>query len=256
MGITFSLALLLVIFAYLAQAPGTAAKLGLANARLDLRLKSLTGYALALMLLSLGFFLAGVPLDSSVTETAVTPATTIATPAADISQNDTTLPTALITPTQTISETIATLDIEQTPSSGSFGGPPPGQEENEAETSPETGPATPEATPLPTDSPTPVTFTPTATAMATPTASATPTITPTPIEGPTAVLNLGGGVVWLYRSPGAQTLIVLHDEEVVLLRNGYANRAGIIWREVSTGDGTTGWVEESFLTIVEEAEND
>lgn len=255
MGVTFSLALFMVILAYLAQAPGTAAKLGLANARLDYRLKSLTGYALALMLLSLGFFLAGVPLDSSDTDTAVSPIAPSATPAANVGQDDTIIPTAQITTTQTISETIATLDLEQTPSSGAFGGPPPGQEENEAEAEPEAEGGAPEATPQPTNSATPVTFTPTATATATPTASATPTATPTPIDGPTAVLDLAGGVVWLYRSPGGQTLIVLQDQEVVLLRNGYANRAGIIWREVSAGDGTIGWVEESFLTIVEETED-
>jgi hypothetical protein len=64
MGVTAVFALLMTILAYLAQSPRAIVRLGLAGQRLDLRVKLFTGYALASLILMLGFFLAGVPLDN------------------------------------------------------------------------------------------------------------------------------------------------------------------------------------------------
>lgn len=69
------------------------------------------------------------------------------------------------------------------------------------------------------------------------------------MEGETAVLNLGGSVIWLRRSPGGQNVQLLQDQEQVLLYPGRANRAGALWRQVAAGNGTLGWVEERFLLI-------
>lgn len=251
MGVTFFLALIMVLLAYLGQSPGSANKLGLGGARLDLKVKSLTGLALALMLFSLGFFIAGVPLDSGTTETAVIPPTATAS---QTNEFDTTLtPTAVEIEATTVPLTQTssiTNDISLTPSSGAFGGPPPDQEEDVSPSPENDTVAT--AIPEETTTATPETPSPTAVSTATATATPTPTLTPTPIDEATAVLDLAGGVVWLYRSPGGQTVVVLQDQEVVILRNGRANRAGIIWQEVSTGDGTVGWVEQQFLTLPEE----
>jgi hypothetical protein len=248
MGITFVIALLMVILAYIAQSPGFAARIGLGGTRIAYQVKTYTGYALASMLLFLGFFLAGVPLDPALTATAV-PTTT---PTAQT--NIGLIPTATITDTLS-AEPPSTPDPNATltPSSGAFGGPPPGAEDElvgTAVTGTVSATNTPTITPSPTE--TPVTFTPTPTASSTPTATPTPTVTPTPIEGETAVLDLGGGVIWLRRSPGGQNLVVLQDREVVILHPGHANRAGVIWQQVATGNGDIGWIEEQFLLITEE----
>lgn len=266
MGVTFGGAFVMVILAYIAQSPGFAARIGLAGTRIAFQVKTFTGYALALMLLFLGFFLAGVPLDPALVATAVpteTPSTL-----ADFSFVPTTAGTDDVLPTAdgTVQPSATPDPAALTPVSGAFGGPPPGLGDDVAEietavssgeatsASPET---TPTATPTSAFTPTPVTFTPTptssptATATPTPTLTPTPTVTPTPIVGETAVLNLTGGVIWLQRSPGGQNLLVLQDQEVVILHAGRANRAGVIWREVAAGNGTIGWVEERFLQLNE-----
>ncbi|NJN54201.1 MAG: hypothetical protein HC804_05240 [Anaerolineae bacterium] len=146
------------------------------------------------------------------------------------------------------------LDAVQTPASGAFGGPPPNQDatsgpgDNAISAAPSIAASTADdSLPIVANTATPVTFTPTPTNSPTATATPTPTITPTPIDGETAVLDLGGSVIWLRRSPGGQNLVVLQDQELVILHTGRANRAGIFWREVATGNGTIGWVEEQFL---------
>ena len=64
MGITAVGTTLMLILAYVAQSPRLLKRLGLSGYRLDLRARTFTGYALALLLLSSGFFLAGVPLGT------------------------------------------------------------------------------------------------------------------------------------------------------------------------------------------------
>ncbi len=267
MGVTFAGAFVMVILAYIAQSPGFAARIGLGGTRIVHQVKTFTGYALAFMLLFTGFFLAGVPLDPRLTATAVptTAANLAVPPTLAGAASPVPTETAGVLPETEAADVTSTPDPNTvlTPSSGAFGGPPPGQEgEPEAvgtpaasglDTTPSATAVTdPAVTPSPTNTVTPVTFTPTPTHSPTPTATATPTITPTPIDGQTAVLNLGGSVIWLRRSPGGQNLLVLQDQETVILHAGRANRAGILWREVATGDGTVGWVEEQFLLFAED----
>jgi hypothetical protein len=62
MGLAGFGALAAIALALLAQSPRLLARLNLSGQRLDRRAKTLTGYGLALLLLAMGFFLAGVPL--------------------------------------------------------------------------------------------------------------------------------------------------------------------------------------------------
>jgi hypothetical protein len=72
MGLAGFGALVAIALALLGQSPRLLARLNLVNQRLDRRVKAFTGYGLALLLLAMGFFLAGVPLGeggAAVTET-------------------------------------------------------------------------------------------------------------------------------------------------------------------------------------------
>jgi hypothetical protein len=83
----------------------------------------------------------------------------------------------------------------------------------------------------------------------TPTETPVPTLTPTPITGQTAVIDIGGGNVWLHRSPGGQNLIILSSGDIVIVLNGRANQGGILWQEVMTVNGVVGWIQEEFLVF-------
>lgn len=240
MGVTFVLALLMVVLAYLALTPGTLARLGLGWLRLDLRVKMLNGYALAFMLLALGFFLAGVPLEGFTGETAVTD-----TPEAVASNGSG--QSGMFIPTSTPG---GEAEV-QTPEMGTpeTDGSAAGEEENgedEGTAVAQSGAFVPQPTATGTVT---ATVTPTLTPTPSPTPSPTPTMTPTPIDGETAVIDAGGAGTWMYRSPGGQRLLPLQNQEVVLVYPGHANRTGLIWRQVAKGDGTLGWVEEQFLTF-------
>lgn len=267
MGVTAVLALLMTIFAYLAQSPRALMRLGLAGYRLDLRVKLFTGYALASLILMLGFFLAGVPISSEASTAATTPTAEIAAlPTSANTGAMGTVPETAVPATQPQTEASNTDDrTTETPSSGAFGGPPAsGSDEVPTEAATQT--ATPEqAGPSPTPggattivaSPAAAVTTeagtataaPTATATATPlpTATPTPTITPTPITGITGTIQTSGSTLWLRRSPGGQQLVLVQDDEVVILENGRANQGGILWREVRTVTGIVGWVQAGFL---------
>ena len=271
MGVTAVLALLMTIVAYIAQSPRALMRMGLAGYRLDLRVKLFTGYALASLILMLGFFLAGVPIESGSNTAEVTPTSELAAvPTSSNTGAMGALPTTAVA-TDTIPipvtepETSADDNTTQTPSSGAFGGPPPSSEDAVAtEEATATATATPEqAGPSPTpggDSETTAvpsatnsaetavpTATPTATATPLPTATPTPTITPTPIEGITGTITTNGSTLWVRRSPGGQQLVIVQDNEIVILENGRANQGGILWREISTVNGITGWVQAEFL---------
>jgi len=268
MGVTAVLALLMTILAYLAQSPRALLRLGLAGQRLDLRVKLFTGYALASLILMLGFFLAGVPIDNGRATAVSTPTTQTANLQ---STSDTTGAMGQLPPTAVVSDNGQSTaagapdeNITQTPSSGAFGGPPLG---NSDEVAPEE--VTPSATPQQAGpSPTPgddnaetavptsaasnagtatATPSPTATNTPLPTATPTPTITPTPIEGITGTINTNGSTLWVRRSPGGQQLVIVQDNEVVLLENGRANQGGILWREIRTVKDVLGWIQAEFL---------
>lgn len=268
MGVTAVLALLMTVLAYLAQSPRALLRLGLAGQRLDLRVKLFTGYALASLILMLGFFLAGVPIDDGSTATAAsTPTTEIADIAA--TSNETGAmgelpPTAVVSNSSQITDTETTDEsTTQTPASGAFGGPPPASSDAVAteEIPPSATPeqAGPTATPGGDEGETAVsvTFTasetgtalPSSTATNTPlpTATPTPTITPTPIEGITGTINTNGSTLWVRRSPGGQNLVIVQDNEIVLVENGRANQGGIFWREIRTVNGILGWIQAEFL---------
>jgi hypothetical protein len=256
MGLSSLGALIAVGLALAAQSPKFLIRTRLVAYRLDLQARTFTGYGFALMLLALGFFLAGVPLG----ERGTAELTAVNQPSASTGE------VAIIggaTDATDAEGNIIPRPTSSTPISGAFGGPPPGAttgsedeetlgtEETEAAeaastpmgdqtipaaATPTAVPPTPTATPSPTLTPTP-----------TPTATATPTLTPTPIEGPTAVIDVGGGTVWLRSSPDGQNMLILNHGDTVILLSGHANRAGLLWREVSTVQGDIGWIRAEFL---------
>ncbi len=266
MGVMAVLALLMTILAYLAQSPRALLRLGLAGQRLDLRVKLFTGYALASLILMLGFFLAGVPINSGSATAVPTETSDIANippTSADTGAMGALPPTAVAS--QTSETEAADENSTQTPSSGAFGGPPPGSADEVAteEISPtptpeQAGPSpTPDGSNGETGAATPTTngeastatptLSPTATNTPLPTPTPSPTITPTPIQGITGMINTNGSTLWVRRSPGGQQLVIVQDEEIVLLENGRANQGGILWREVRTLSGIVGWVQAEFL---------
>ena len=266
MGVTAVLALLMTVLAYLAQSPRALLRLGLAGQRLDLRVKLFTGYALASLILMLGFFLAGVPLNDNSSTAVVTPSSETANFAATSDETGAMgeLPITAVSTSNPLTEPNPNNEnTTQTPSSGAFGGPPPGSSDETATETPSPS-ATPEqagpsptpggdglATAVPTNpvnnNPATATPSPTTTATPLPTATPTPTITPTPIEGSTGTINTNGSTLWVRRSPGGQQLVIVQDNEIVLLENGRANQGGILWREIRTVNGIVGWVQAEFL---------
>lgn len=244
-------ALIFTGLALAAQSPKFLVRTGLAGARLDLRARMFTGYGFACMLLGLGFFLAGVPLDG----TRLTgEETAVLSPTPPVDQ--TTIAVvggAVITPSPTVQD-FRPNNNSLTPASGAFVGLPPEDETPAAEGTTEgveEGAATAAATPTPiTETPT-FTPSPTQTPTSTPTVTPTPTLTPTPIEGETAVVDVGGGTVWLRSTPDGQNILIINHGDVVILRASHANRAGRLWREISTVNGDVGWLPAEFLRTEE-----
>jgi hypothetical protein len=251
-------ALFFVSLAYLAQSPRWLLRLGLVGARLDLRVRTFTGYGLALMILAFGFFLAGVPLDGGVAdgdEVSQSLLTETADPDQFVPVSDEMLATPSLTPSPS-----PTPEAVGEGENGSFGGfaVPEQAETEEADEDalptptpdPDADTPTPTNTPLPTTTATAtVTPSPTATVSPTPTQTPTPTMTPTPIVGETAVLDTSGSTIWLRRTPGGANLVLVSDGETLILMPGRANRGGVLWREVSTVTGVVGWVQQQFLQI-------
>ena len=247
-------ALLILGLALFIQTPALARRAGL-----PVSVRSLTGYAFALILLLIGFFVAGVPLGNS-----AEPGTTANVPSTPTSQFD----NVVILPSPTLEATGAEEAVTPaplTPVTGAFGGPPPlqatltltntGETGNAAATSApdDTSSSTPRPTNAPTTTPT-QTPTPTPSNTPTPTPSPTqtptPTRTPTPISGPTALVNTDGSTLFIRRYPGgSQTIGLLNQGDTVLLLPGRANQGGILWQEISTVDGLEGWVQYEFLAF-------
>ncbi|MFL7868484.1 MAG: hypothetical protein AB8I58_06620 [Anaerolineales bacterium] len=266
MGVTASGALIMLTIAYVAQSPKMLKRLGISGSRLDLRARTFTGFALALLLLAFGFFIAGVPLGST-----QTPPTEVAAATAIIDTNESgaMAPIASATPESVDenNEEAAPAEIDESvesnetiePVTGAFAGPPSAAQTGTAEATgielEETATAT--RTPLPTDTATP-TRTPSATPTNTPTATSTPTptMTPTPIFGETALIDTGTSTLYVKRTPGGRDIALLQGGDIVVLLPGHANVGGSLWREVSTVDGTTGWVMESYLNREAEGEGE
>lgn len=242
-------ALLFTALALAAQSPRFLVRTGLQGSRLDLRARMFTGYGFACILLGFGFFLAGVPLDGSAfaeRETAVTQIT----PTPD-ETNIAVVGGAITTPTLESEESQLAEDSGP-PASGAFVGLPSEEEtpDSEGDNVESEGTAVASSTPV-TFTPTP-TNTPTQTPTATPTVTPTPTLTPTPIEGETAVVDLGGGTIWLRSTPDGQNMLIINSGDIVILQDSFANRAARMWREVSTVNGDVGWLPVEFLNTGEE----
>ena len=263
MGLCLLGTLVALSLALLGQAPGLLKRTGLAGARLDQNVRAFTGYAFALLLLAIGFFIAGVPIGSQTESSAASNNSDAANqPLETTSPIQVSPEEPLLSSSPTIGPTAAT------PVTGAFGGPP----SEEIEGTPDESDLAAVATSLneetdtdtiissdpisstneqPSSTPSPAAPTTTPTATPSPTRTPSPTISPTPILSQTAVLTTAGSTIWLLRSPGGQNLVTITDSEVVILLPRHANQGGILWREVSTGSGIVGWVQEDFLTIIE-----
>lgn len=269
MGLSAFGALIAVGLALLAQSPRLLTRLNLTGQRLDLRARSFTGYGFALLLLAMGFFLAGVPLneadraanglsagepttiagmnepavagtiDAGETITATVQTGTgamvgLGTPSPG---NSTGAMTGLATPEPAAGETLTTTEEINLP---------PGAE---LEVTPEEGTVLPTVTPSITPTTTP-TVTPFPTA--TPTLTPSPTLTPTPIFEPTARVNDSTSTLPVRHLPGGQVLVVLLRGDTVILHDGRAFHTGQTWQQISTVDGVMGWVPDRFLDFEED----
>ncbi len=253
MGLAALGALLFLFLALLAQSPLLLQRIGLSRLRLDLRVRTFTSLAFALLLLAMAFFLAGVPLNPSEQVAAIPneeppplPQTEPISTASALGQ--------LSTATSTNEDTLITTPI--TPETGAFGGPPPTEDiestlatNQTTESTPDLGQtSTREPSVTPTSSQTAEPTVPnTSTPTESPTLTPTPSLTPTPIDGVTVAINTGGSTIWMKRSPGGQNVSILHHEDIVILLPRHANQAGQIWQEIRTVDGITGWILEEFL---------
>lgn len=251
MGLSALGAMLATVLAFIAQSPLFLTRIGLGGRRLDLRARAFTGYALALMLLAGGFFLAGVPIDMPVEGDTISDAQPAAGTTAATTQVEESIP---MTPEESTPASSVPTNVprSQTPQSGAFAGPPPGADATEdAGSTAEAGPPASVSNEVTATSSPPPTSPPTSTPTPLPTNTPTPTLTPTPIEGETAVINTGSSTLWVRRTPGGQTLVLVMGGDTVILEPGHANQAGMLWQEIMTLDGTVGWVEEEFLTKTE-----
>ena len=272
MGLSALVALLALLLALIGQSPRLMRRLGLDVYRLDLRVRALTGYAFAFLLLTMGFFLAGVPLgagtaaESGEVEEMAGEATS---PAAVESGSAVTVTSPVMT--AAVSSTTTPAATSATPSSGAFFGfsssspisgtvesaatvpaiPSPTVEGAATATGTPTRVLSPTPTPTQTPSATP-TASPTPTATPSPTPSPTPTITPTPIDAPTATVEADGSSIWILRSPGGQELVVVDDGTTLILLSRHANQGGVLWREIMTVEGLVGWIQEQYLSYPDE----
>lgn len=277
MGLAAMGALIFVTLALIGQSPSLMRRLGLDVYRLDLRVRAFTGYAFACLLLIAGFFLAGVPLGDANAEPVAQneePQPTATGVAETAGMSEAMTRSAGNALTTTLAATGVVTPTDDRPASGAFGGvPTPGSETPAGETDVATpviptptdegaaeeegttvATATGTPTPVSTDTPTPTwtpspTLTPSSTPTPTPTPTATPTpsLTPTPIEGETAVVDADGANVWLYRSPGGQELVLVSHGDTVILLSRRANQGGVLWREVMTLQGLSGWLQAQYL---------
>ena len=220
-------------------------------ARLEQHVRTYTGYALALVLLAFGFFVAGVPLGSN----------NPVEPQISDTQQPEQEQLALVTDTpigEPSEDEMASEDAPETPATpetGAFSGPPPeiieeelASPDPELNVSPlarENGES--ESTGFSTSTPSPTLVQPTNTPSATPTSTASPTLTPTPILSETAVVDTAGSTIWVVRSPGGQNLVTVTDGDLVIVLPKHANQGGILWRQIRTVKGIVGWVQEQFL---------
>lgn len=257
MGLAAFGALLAIGLAFLAQSPRWLTRLNLNGQRLDLRAKAFTGYGLALLLLAMGFFVAGVPLGTgappAVAEGEEPTAESVdrATPASQTTEANAAGPAGqsgamagLATPSSGGSSGAMTGLAQPTLDAGAIiSGPatlalPPGATTGEP-------PAAADATQQPAAEATDASPTPEPTITPTPTPSPTPT--PTPIRVPTAIIGEGTSTLPVRQLPGGEVLVIVIRGDTVIPLPGHAYHSGDLWREIQTLDGVIGWVQDEFL---------
>lgn len=263
MGLAGIAATIAIGFAYLMQLPRFMTRYGLGESGSNRQARVATGIGFALSVLAFGFFLAGVPLDMESASSPNTAASQNETPTIENEPED---QISMLASTPDSSDGVVTTEsgtITRTTTTGAFAAPPaasstisatladaPTQESivdtPEAPTLTPVEPETPTSTPRPTLSPTPTT-------TSTPTATPSPTVTATPIEGETAIISTFGSTLWVRRTPGGQPLALVQDGDLVILSTGHAHQGGLLWREVSTVAGETGWVQEEYLSFEDQS---
>lgn len=247
MGLCALGAIVFIALAYLGQSPQFIRRNRTVGPRLAPRARSFTGYALALLLMGMGFFMAGVPLDgqSAALETAATDGVTTAP-----SPPPSTLEVAesMEDPAATPTLTVPLRPTSTTPESGSFARPNTDSDEEgaAAEDEPSSSVSSAGVSVDPTAT-SPPTATPTVTPS--PTVTPTPTFTPTPIFDDTVAIDIGAGTIWLRTSPFRESseVVMLNHEDLVIPTGRRANQAGFRWAEVAALDGQVGWILEEFL---------
>jgi hypothetical protein len=259
MGLSAFGALVAIILAFLAQSPRLLTRFKLGGQRLDLRARSFTGYGLALLLLAMGFFLAGVPLDRG-EATTVSEGTAAAEEGAGAEsaaiEGDAATGEAI---TEATGGQSGAMDGVPTPRPGGASGAMSGlitpqatlepgaiitgtvdAPTAESALPPGAGTAPPDETPLPE-------ATATRAPTTTPTPEPSPTPTPTPILVPTARINDETSTLPVRRLPGGPVLVVLVRGDTVIPLVGNAFHSGEVWQEIQTVDGVIGWVPDRFL---------
>lgn len=263
MGLSAFGALIAITLAFLAQSPRLLTRLNLAGQRLDLRAKSFTGYGLALLLLAMGFFLAGVPLERgevagaeiAPTDLAGVPDETVAagTPSSEepidaepgSGQSGAMVGLPTQTPGGASGAMAGLITVQPTLDPGDVIS---GTAEIEIPLPP--GATTPEAAVETAEPVASATRVPTATLMPTP----SPTPTPTPILVPTARINDETSTLPVRRLPGGAVLLVLIRGDTVIPLSGNAFYDGEVWQEIQTVTGVIGWVQDRFLDYGESDE--
>jgi hypothetical protein len=253
MGLAGVGALIAIALALLAQSPRLLTRLNLSGSRLDLRAKAYTGYGLALLLLAMGFFLAGVPLGSGNEPAAGAAGEATSGPEDNPTDVAEIIPATTgddINPNGPSGQTgamvgLTTRSTQATPLSEA------------ADVTPEPGiitgtltTATAEAIPPPEQSATPsptVRLTATLSPSATPSPTPPPTPTATPILVPTARIGNDTSTLPVRRTPSGPVLVVLTRGDTVIPLTGRAFHSGEVWREIQTVNGIFGWVPERFL---------
>ena len=259
MGLSAFGALVAIILAFLAQSPRLLTRFKLGGQRLDLRARSFTGYGLALLLLAMGFFLAGVPLNRG-EATTVSEGTAAAEEGAGAEsaaiEGDAATGEAI---TEATGGQSGAMDGVPTPRPGGASGAMSGlitpqatlepgaiitgtvdAPTAESALPPGAGTAPPDETPLPE-------ATATRAPTTTPTPEPSPTPTPTPILVPTARINDETSTLPVRRLPGGPVLVVLVRGDTVIPLVGNAFHSGEVWQEIQTVDGVIGWVPDRFL---------
>jgi hypothetical protein len=256
MGLAALGALMAIGLAFLAQSPRWLTRLNLNGQRLDLRAKTFTGYGLALLLLAMGFFVAGVPLGADAPESVVAGVEPTGesddqvTPTSETAEGGINGPTGqsgamagLATPESGGNSGAMTglgqptLDAGAIISGQATLALPPGATTGE--------PPAADATQEPAAEATEASPTPQPTITPTPTPSPTPT--PTPIRVPTAIIGEGTSTLPVRQLPGGEVLVVVIRGDTVIPLPGHAYHSGDLWREIQTLDGIIGWVQDEFL---------